>query len=32
VLAKPPRKAGEEAWWAEDYADPRKIRDRELFA
>jgi len=31
VLAKPPRKAGEEAWWAEDYVDPRKIRDRELF-
>lgn len=32
VLAKPPRSAGEEAWWAEDYADARKIRDRELFA
>ncbi len=32
VLAKPPRAAGEEPWWAEDYADARKIRDRELFA
>jgi phosphatidylserine/phosphatidylglycerophosphate/cardiolipin synthase-like enzyme len=31
-LAKPPRKPGETAWWEEDYADPRKIRDRELFA
>lgn len=31
-LAKPPRKAGEGAWWAEDYTDARKIRDRELFA
>jgi hypothetical protein len=32
VLAKPPRKAGEVAWWEEDYTDPVKIRDRELFA
>jgi phosphatidylserine/phosphatidylglycerophosphate/cardiolipin synthase-like enzyme len=32
VLAKPPRNAAEEPWWAEDYADARKIRDRELFA
>ena len=32
VLAKPPRAAGEEPWWAEDYADARKIRDRKLFA
>ena len=32
VLAKPPRTAGEEPWWAEDYADARKNRDRELFA
>lgn len=32
VLAKPPRKRGEKPWWAEDYTDPRKIRDRELFA
>ena len=32
VLVKPPRSAGEKPWWAEDYEDPRKIRDRELFA
>ena len=31
-LAKPPRKAGEEPWWAEDYKNARKIRDRVLFA
>jgi phosphatidylserine/phosphatidylglycerophosphate/cardiolipin synthase-like enzyme len=31
-LAKPPRKAGEHAWWVEDYTDVRKIKDRELFA
>lgn len=31
-LARPPRKAGERAWWADDYSNPRKIRDRELFA
>ena len=31
-LAKPPRKPGEKAWWAEYYTDARKIRDRELFA
>ena len=31
-LAKPPRKPGEKAWWAEDYTNARKIRDRELFA
>lgn len=31
-LVKPPRKAGEKAWWAEYYTDARKIRDRELFA
>jgi phosphatidylserine/phosphatidylglycerophosphate/cardiolipin synthase-like enzyme len=31
-LAKPPRKPGEKAWWAEYYTDGRKIRDRELFA
>jgi phosphatidylserine/phosphatidylglycerophosphate/cardiolipin synthase-like enzyme len=30
-LAKPPQ-AGEEPWFEEDYSDPRKIRDRELFA
>jgi hypothetical protein len=31
-LKKPPRNAGEKAWWDEDYQNPRKIRDRELFA
>lgn len=31
-LAKPPRKAGEKPWFDEDYTDPRKARDRELFA
>lgn len=31
-LAKPPRKAGEKAWWDRSYSDARKIRDRELFA
>ena len=31
-LALPPRKRGETSWWDEDYTDPRKIRDRELFA
>jgi phosphatidylserine/phosphatidylglycerophosphate/cardiolipin synthase-like enzyme len=31
-LARPPRKAGEKPWWAEDYTNARKIRDRELFA
>jgi PLD-like domain len=31
-LAKPPRKPGEKTWWAEDYTNARKIRDRELFA
>ena len=29
-LALPP-KAGESPWWEEDYTDPRKIRDRQLF-
>ena len=32
ALSKPPRKSGDVAWWAEDYSDPHKIRDRELFA
>ncbi len=32
VLAKPPRNPGEVPWWAEDYSDSRKIRDRKLFA
>jgi hypothetical protein len=31
-LARPPRQAGEIAWWVEDYEDARKIKDRELFA
>ena len=31
-LAKPPRKTGEKAWWADDYTNKRKILDRELFA
>ncbi|MGH9929537.1 MAG: phospholipase D-like domain-containing protein [Pyrinomonadaceae bacterium] len=31
-LAKPPRKLGEVAWWAEDFTNARKVRDRELFA
>jgi phospholipase D-like protein len=31
-LAKPPRASGEKPWWDEDFTDPRKIRDRELFA
>ncbi len=31
-LKRPPRKAGEKAWWEEYYSDPRKINDREMFA
>jgi phosphatidylserine/phosphatidylglycerophosphate/cardiolipin synthase-like enzyme len=31
-LKKPPRKAGERAWWVEDYTNKRKILDRELFS
>ncbi|MGI9068280.1 MAG: phospholipase D-like domain-containing protein [Pyrinomonadaceae bacterium] len=31
-LARPPRKPGDKAWWADDYANARRIRDRELFA
>jgi phosphatidylserine/phosphatidylglycerophosphate/cardiolipin synthase-like enzyme len=31
-LQKPPRAAGEEPWWKEDYTDPRKIRDRVMFS
>jgi PLD-like domain len=31
-LAKPPREPGEKPWWDDDFSDPRKIRDRELFA
>jgi phosphatidylserine/phosphatidylglycerophosphate/cardiolipin synthase-like enzyme len=30
-LQKPPP-AGQEAWWQEDYTDPRKIKDRLLFS
>lgn len=30
-LKKPPRNAGEETWWAEDYNSRRKILDRKLF-
>jgi phosphatidylserine/phosphatidylglycerophosphate/cardiolipin synthase-like enzyme len=32
ALSRPPAKPGDVAWWAEDYTDPHKIRDRELFA
>jgi phosphatidylserine/phosphatidylglycerophosphate/cardiolipin synthase-like enzyme len=32
ILATPPRKEGEEPWWAKYYMNARKIRDRELFA
>ena len=32
LLKRPPRAAGQAAWFAEDYKVPRKIRDRELFA
>jgi hypothetical protein len=32
ALIRPPRKKGEVPWWAESYEDPRKIRDREIFA
>jgi phosphatidylserine/phosphatidylglycerophosphate/cardiolipin synthase-like enzyme len=31
-LHKPPRKPGEEPWWAEDYTNARKIVDREIFS
>ena len=31
-LAKPPRLRGEKPWFVEDYVEPRRIRDRELFA
>jgi len=32
VLKKPPRLPGEKPWWDSAYTDPRKKRDRELFA
>jgi phosphatidylserine/phosphatidylglycerophosphate/cardiolipin synthase-like enzyme len=31
-LAKPAREPGERPWFQDDYTDPRKIRDRKLFA
>ncbi len=31
-LQKPPRHPGEKPWWSSDYTNPRKIRDRQLFA
>ncbi|MFC0351026.1 phospholipase D-like domain-containing protein [Undibacterium danionis] len=31
-LRKPPRQIGEKPWFEQSYSDPRKIRDRELFA
>jgi hypothetical protein len=31
-LAKPPRVAGEVAWWEDDYSDARKTKDRVLFS
>jgi phosphatidylserine/phosphatidylglycerophosphate/cardiolipin synthase-like enzyme len=31
-LMKPPKKVTDKAWWEEDFNDPRKIKDRELFA
>jgi phosphatidylserine/phosphatidylglycerophosphate/cardiolipin synthase-like enzyme len=32
VLHKPPRAAGEVAWWSEDYTNPQKVKDRLLFS
>lgn len=32
VLRKPPALSGLDPWWQEDWTDPRKIRDREVFA
>jgi phosphatidylserine/phosphatidylglycerophosphate/cardiolipin synthase-like enzyme len=31
-LKLPPNQPGDTTWWDEDYTDPRKIRDRELFS
>lgn len=31
-LQKPPRSGKEKPWWSHDFTNPRKIRDRELFA
>lgn len=32
TLWKPPREPGQKPWWDRYYTDPRKIRDRKLFA
>lgn len=32
LLQRPPRQPGEQPWWLEHYEDPRKVRDRQLFA
>ena len=32
LLRKPPRAPGEEPWFARDYSDPTRIRDRQLFS
>jgi hypothetical protein len=32
ALARPPRRPEDKPWWDDDYTNPRKIRDRELFA
>jgi hypothetical protein len=31
-LARPPREKGERPWWDDDYRNPRRALDRELFA
>jgi phosphatidylserine/phosphatidylglycerophosphate/cardiolipin synthase-like enzyme len=31
-LKKPPTQQGDKPWWDEDYTDPAKARDRELFS
>jgi phosphatidylserine/phosphatidylglycerophosphate/cardiolipin synthase-like enzyme len=31
-LQRPPSAADQRPWWAEDYSDPHKVKDRELFA
>lgn len=32
ALARPPRKDGEQPWWKRFYTEPRKIKERKLFA
>jgi phosphatidylserine/phosphatidylglycerophosphate/cardiolipin synthase-like enzyme len=32
TLRRPPKAAADKAWWEEDYSEPGKIKDRELFA